>query len=121
MSDFRCSCPSRTLLWHGCQCNNYRKPRTIPINISIPEVGFKAAWQLISESMGLLDYKKVAKLKEPSDIEGLMRIMWWIETEDPDLYDNIARSLEYTFCNKNKPISARDRQNTYNQWRFSDG
>ena len=102
MSNFTCCCSSRDLFWHGCRCNNGRKPRTVPINLSIPEVGYRRAWIAIRDQCQVLDPKKVAKQKEPTDVNEILQFMWWVEQESPDLYDSIARLLEELMFDKSK-------------------
>jgi len=94
MSDYKCTCNSRDLFVNcGCRCTVH-KPRTIAINITLPEVGFEAAWKIIKRAMYNLDQYKVARLDEPESIKDLVNIMIWIEIESPDTYDIIARELE---------------------------
>lgn len=99
-----CSCSSRDLLNFGCKCNP-QSPRTTSVNIVIGELGFKEAWAIVKYEMGIIDRVKRDKMRVPNDLDGLLRLLWEIESYSVRIHDDIARVLEETWKEKNRPIT----------------
>lgn len=85
-----CTCKS---LLNGCHCS-FIKPRTVPINILLPELGFKRAWAVIQQRMESIETKRKSKIRVPSSVDDLMYVMSDIERYSIALYEEIARDLE---------------------------
>ena len=93
MTDYICNCNSWDLMHHGCRCKTH-KPRTLPITITVPEVGLTEAWHIVRLELNTLSSYRTSHIKEPENIQDLMWIIWWLEVEDPTAYEYVARAME---------------------------
>jgi hypothetical protein len=91
-----CSCSSYELFQYGCRCNRH-KPRTMPVNLIIAELGFKRSWAVVRLEMTVIDDKAKKRMKDPTCLEDLQHLLWQIENYDVSLHDTVCRELEAEF------------------------
>ena len=89
MSDFRCCCDPKELLWKGCTCKPHPK-RTMSIYLAMSCIGWRKGWDIVYAHA---PYSLLPK-KSPEEEIDMRVLLTLIEIQSPDLFDELARKFE---------------------------